>query len=460
MRPPAGIVAAVALWVAGFGVSPSAQAQDVLTLDSALAWTLRRHPMALAAEAVEQRGVAELQRARGAYDPTLRGSFDRKDYLGTEYFQYGQGGVDWQSPYAFKVEGGREWADGVFVNPERTVPDAGQAYLSVKLPLLQGLLTDKYRIDVEQGELAIGRNRAAAEVIRNELRYDVAVAYAQWAFAKTQLAIYRATEDLLLDYLASTRELVALGEKPAVDTLEASIYLVDQRLTSQQAEVDVRVAAQELAALYFPLALSDVPPEGALDYLLPLLIANVTRNPELARLRLEVADLELERRLKREYLKPQLDVGYSILGDGFELAPESEKVNDRNFLTRAYKVGAEFRYPLLNRRARGDVALAEIKLAESGGKLEAKRQELVAKAEAYRDAVLAYEAQLRDVDDLIAQADRLLQAERALFELGEGTQFLLNVRAQSLQKARLTANKLAFARAKAIASYRQAVGVW
>ena len=440
--------------------APSLQAQEALSLDTMLAWVMREHPMARMARVVAERGPAQLLAARGAYDPTLKGSFDRKDYLGTEYFQYIQGGATWQSPYAVKVEAGREWADGVFFNPERTVPDAGQAYISVKLPLLQGLLNDKYRTDVEQGRNDVDRYRAAAEVIRNDLAFDASLAYAEWAFAKTRLAIFRDTEELLSIYLANTRELVALGDKAAVDTVEALVYLVDQELNTQQAAVDVNVAAQSLAAFYFlPFAARD-PLDLSRAIVAPPDIVSVTNNPELERLRRDVVDFQLERVLKREYLKPQLDVGYSILGDGFELAPESSKVDDRNFFTRAYKVGAEFRYPLFNRSARGEVALAELKLAEAGAKLETKRQQLLAKAQAYRDAVAAYDAQLIDVERLIQQAENLLEAERELFALGETTQFLLNARAQSLQKARLTANKLAFARAKAILNWRQALGVW
>ena len=433
-----------------------------LTLDSAAAWTLRRHPLALAAEAVERRGPAELMRARGAFDPTLRGSYDRKDYLGTEYFEYGQAGLDWQTPFAVKLEAGREWAEGVFLNAERTVPDAGQAYLGVKLPLLRGLLVDKYRTGVRQGEVAVDRNRAAAEVIRNELRYDLAVAYTEWARALAQLRVYEATEDLLADYLANTRGLVAGGEKPAVDTVEAALYLTDQQLTTQQAAVEAQLRSQDLTALYFPLAEGLlVPPEAALLVRFPVdLGLRVTDNPELAELRAEIAQLELERRLKREYLKPQLDVGYAILGDGFQLAPDAEKVADRTFLTRAYKVGAEFRYPIPNRAARGDVRLADIKLAEAAGKLEAKRQQLVAKATANRAAALQYEAQLVRVDELLAQARALLAAERELFELGESTQFLLNQRAQNVQKAQTTRLKLLALRAKAIWAWRQAMGAW
>ena len=441
-----------------FSVSPLLS--QVLTLEEATAWAMQNHPMALAAEAVELRGPAELLRARGAFDPTLQGGFERKDYLGSEYFTYTNAGLEWQSPYAFKLEGGRESAEGIFINPEQTVPEAGQAYLSVKLPLLQGLLYDKYRGGVDRAEASTLRNLAAAEIIRNELRYDIAVAYTNWALARAQVEVYRETQDLLLDYLRNTRGLVAQGDKPAVDTLEASIYFVEARLDAEQAAVDAQVASQDLLALYFPLDQNAVPTPDFFDRALPQLDLSVVGHPQLAEIRASFAELEVERRIKREYLKPKLDVGYSILGDGFNLAPQDEKVEDRSLFTRAYKVSADFRYPILNRTARGDVQLTDIKLAETGGKLEAKRQELVAKAQAYANAALSYEAQISEVNRLIDQSRGLLEAERQLFQLGESTQFLLNQRAQNLQKARITRAKLLSLRLKAIWSWRQATARW
>ena len=229
----------------------------VLRLNTVMDWVMTEHPLALAADAVEARGPAALLAAQGAFDPNLQADFERKEYLGTEYFEYADAGLSWQSPYAFKVEGGRQWAEGVYISGDRFVPDAGQGYLAIKVPLLQGLITDKYRIGVQQGRLAVDLNRAAAEVIRNELRYDVAVAYAFWAYATRVFEISAETEALINQRLRDTRGLFLEGDKPAVDTLEAAIALANQILTTQQALVDVTVSAQNLRALYWVL------PEGA-----------------------------------------------------------------------------------------------------------------------------------------------------------------------------------------------------
>ena len=441
-------------------VAPSESFAAPLTLDEVNDWVMREHPLALAAAAVEARGPAELLAARGAFDPTIQGDFDRKEYLGTEYFQYADAGLSWQSPYALKLEGGRQWAEGTYINPERRLPDAGQAYLSLKLPMLQGLLIDKYRIGVQQGRLAVDLNRAAADVIRNELRYDIAVAYANWAYATRVLQISEETEGLIRQRLSDIRGLFAEGDRPAVDTLEAAIALANQTLTTQQAIVDQSVAGQDLRALYWVLPEGAQPDLEALRPTLPLDTARVAQHPQLVELRNQVAQQELQRRLYREYRKPRLDASYTILGDGFDLTPADESgAGPGDFLTSAYK-GLTFRYPILNRQARGQLQLADLKVTETAAKLEAKRQQLDAKSRANLQAALAFERQVADVEQLVEQTRALLSAERELFGLGESTQFLLNSREQSLQKALQTLAKVEYSRAKAIFAYRQATASW
>ncbi len=435
----------------------SAPAQE-LSLQEVLDWTLDEHPAAELAAAVEARGVAELMAARGAYDPTVTAGADHKSYLGTEYFTYGDVGLSWQSPLALKLEAGRQWADGTYLNQERTVPADGQAYLSLKLPVLQGLLTDKYRTEVAQGKLAVDRNRAAANVIRNELRYDVTVAYAEWVYAERVLLISRETESLIEQRLSATRDLYQQGDKPAVDTLEATVALANQRLNRQEAVVALTLAQQTLQTLYWPLRDESRPANQAGATLqLPFDTISPMRNPALTELRVTAAQLSLEQRLKREYRKPELNLSYSLLGDGFDLAPGSEELgHDR--IGAGYKLGATFRYPLLTRTARANQQITALKVAETRAKQAVKTAELQRAATGYRQAVRAFDAQLQDAEALVEQTRTLLTAERELFGLGESTQFLLNSREQTLQKALLTVEKLQLSRTKSAAAVWKSIG--
>ncbi|MTB53293.1 TolC family protein [Lewinella sp. W8] len=432
-----------------------------LSLDQAVNWALENHPLGIMANAVEERGPAALMRSRGNLDPKLFSTYDRKQFQGTEYFDYGEAGVEWQSPAALKFSAGYQFADGTYLNDELVVPSAGQAYLAVKLPLLQGLLVDETRTDLRQGDLEVDRNRADANIIRNELRYDLALRFADWAYTERILEINRETLRLIEQRFRDTQGLFEQGDKPAVDTLEVYVSLGTQRLTVQQAEVDARLARQAFNELYWPmdentrpLTLDDrwtsIPEAGGW----------LMQHPDLLEKQIALAQTQLEQRLKREKLKPKLDVGYYLLGDGFDISPVPVGGENGGFFTRAYKLDAKFSYPIFNRKARGDVQLGQLKITESTAKIDAKQQALITKADAYRDAVRQYDSQLAAGQDLGRQAEALLQAERRLFSLGESTQFLLNSREQSLQKARLTVAKLAFSQIKAVLTYRYVTAQW
>ncbi|SEP58501.1 Outer membrane protein TolC [Neolewinella agarilytica] len=435
------------------------KAQKAISLEEMLAWAEANHPMGELADAVAERGEAALLQARGAFDPKLSGTYDLKEFKSTEYFNYGEAGVEWQSPYAVKIAGGYQFARGTYLNDERTVPANGQAYLAVKLPLLQGLITDAARIGRERGMLAMDRQQAMADVIRNELRYDLATRYAAWLYAERAVAINQETEELINVYLENTRGLFQQGDKAAVDTLEASVYLNTQRQATRQAQVDADLARRSLSELYWPLEFTDIPNGLRPEWLMVIPTGNwAATHPELQEARLTVNDYQLQERLKREMLKPTLDVSYYLLGDGFDL-PAGDDQNG-GLLDRAFKVGAKASYPIFNRKARGGVQEAELKIREGAAKLSAKTQSLEQKSAAYQDAIAAYNQQLSAAGQLADQSRRLLEAEQELFSLGESTQFLLNARQQNFQKALLNLEKLRFSRNKAVVTLRYLIAEW
>ncbi|TXF90442.1 TolC family protein [Neolewinella aurantiaca] len=425
-----------------------ASAQNILSLEEVKAWVMSNHPLAQTADAVEERGIAEALASRAALDPKIDIAYDRKDFKGTEYYDYGKAEVSWQSPYALKIAGGYQVAEGTYLNAERTLPEQGQAYLALKLPLLRGLLTDETRIGLRKGELAADRQRAAADVIRNDLRYDLRVRYLEWAFTDASVILNEEIEAALQQRLVDYRQLVRQGDKPAVDTLEATVYLGLQRQAVAAARVDRDLAGQALAELYWPLTPNDSPEAFPVSVgPLPDTSA-LARHPQLTELSLALADARLSLELKNEARKPTLNLEYYLLGDGFDL-PETD-----NVLSEAYKMGLTASYPLLNRKARAGAQLAQLKVVESGNKLTDKSQALRTKALAYRQAIEDYTSQIASGELLADQAARLLAAEQELFALGESTQFLVNTRQQALLKARLSVVKLRFAREKLVATYR------
>lgn len=425
-----------------------AAAQKEMPYATVETWVMNEHPLARMADAVEDRGAAEALAGRAGLDPKFKLEYDRKDFKNIEYFDYGKAEVRWQSPFALQIAGGYQVAEGTFLNEERTLPSNGQAYLALKLPLLRGLLTDATRIGLRRGELAVERQRAAADVIRNEIRYDIRQRYLRWIFANRAVELNQEIEAALLQRLIDYRELVRQGDKPAVDTLEATVYLGTQRQAVAVSVAEEDLARQSLAELYWPLEPGEVPtPFSPLLQQLPD-TSSLVNHPQLRQLALQLADSRLSQELKIEALKPELTAEYYLLGDGLGV-PETQ-----GLLLESYKLGVTASYPILNRKARAGAQLAELKVIESQNKLLDKSQALRTKAFAYRSAIARYTAQIEAGNILAQQAARLLAAEQELFGLGESTQFLLNTRQQALLKARLDVVKLIYTRDKLVATYR------
>ncbi|MEM9929100.1 MAG: TolC family protein, partial [Bacteroidota bacterium] len=216
------------------------------------------------------------------------------------------------------------------------------------------------------------------------------------------------------------------------------------------------LAQQALAEMYWPLLENDVPVPLTTAFMLDIPEpGTVETHPEIRQLALKLADVSLQRDLKREQLKPELNLSYYLLGDGFGL-PEL----DGSPFAESYKFGLTARYPILNRKARAGLQEGRLKVIESEAKLGAKTQSLSTKATAYYTAAERYLELLNSGRILAQQARALLEAERELFRFGESTQFLLNQREQTFLKSQVDVAKLKLSRAKAIVTYRYLRAVW
>ena len=130
------------------------------------------------------------------------------------------------------------WTNGVFLNPESTLPANGQAIAGIELPLVQGLLFDQRRAQLQQAELYHQANEIERQNIINDLLLKAIETYWQWAFFYERRTIYNTALELAENRLQLVKESFLQGDKPAIDTLESLIQVQNRRLALQQAQVD------------------------------------------------------------------------------------------------------------------------------------------------------------------------------------------------------------------------------
>lgn len=406
------------------------------------------HPISRHASLLLEQGAQELLYARGGFDPKLSAEQDQKVFGGSDYYSYGRGGVKIPTAWGVALKAEYDWTDpnGLYYNPDRRIPEGGQAVLGIELPLLRGLLFDEARSDWRQAQLGQDRYRAIADELRNALFMDANKAYWDWSYAYHSREIAREARTYSYERLTGIRESFRAGDNPAIDTLEAFLQWQSWELEVQEANLQLNHAVAKIQALLWeqngqPVnwQANWVPQHPALLERQPDLATlqqQVQEHPSLRAYRLQQQQLAIERRWKVEQYKPELTFNYNFLADRLNFNPEGEAGLD-NLLTNNYKWGFTFNAPLLLRKERAGVALTDIKIAQTDWKQQQKQQELSTKLTAYWQEWQNRNRQLQLSESVVENYRTLMEAERVKFRLGESSVFLLNSRQQKLLASQL-----------------------
>jgi outer membrane protein TolC len=394
------------------------------------------HPMAAQANLQRQFGEASVLRARGAFDPVVYTDYQQKMFNDSEYYQLLDGGLKVPTWFGLEFKGGYEQTEGVYLNPEHNTPTGGLLYAGVSLPIGQGLFIDQRRAGLRMAQIYRESTEAIRLEMLNDLLYEAGSAYWEWFAAYHTVQVFENTLDLAIERLEAVKVSARIGELPAIDTVEAGIQVQNLQLSLQQAQLDYR-NARELLAVYlwadgmvpleleettFPAPLVEVPATEVDPDLLNELNTLVENHPILRQYRYKLDELRIDQRWKREQLKPELNLQYNFLNEA--LFGETWGT----FSPNNYKVGLEFKMPLLLRRERGNLQITNLKIQETELELSNKSAFLFFKAVA---ALNTWELSKQQVDlytQTVNDLNRLLNGERQLFDLGESSLFLVNTR--------------------------------
>lgn len=442
--------------IANWAYGQQASSDPVLPLDAVRERVLAHHPMAQQANLLDQQAAAKLRTARGGFDPKAYADWKTKSFKGTEYFTISESGLKVPTWYGLELKGAYKTARGTYVNPENGLPAVGQGVVGVKASVLRGLFIDERRATLQQARILQARNEAEKQMIRNELLWEATQAYWAWWAAYQQWQVFqRAVEN------AEQRQIAVVasfeqGDKPAIDTLESFVQVQNRRVEGQQAELDFRKAGLILSNFLWqdgeiPLELEDNTIPMALETTaaqLPFQIPEVINNldqqhPDLRRYQLKISELEIDRRLAAEQLKPKLDLEYNFLGNGLDFNYQSG--NDAalgNLITENYQMGLRFEMPLFLRKERGKLQQADIKLLDAGYDLQQKRLSINNKILAYYAEWQTTQNQLELYRQNVANYETLLEAELLKFNIGESSIFLINSRENKLIDAQLKLIKM------------------
>ena len=424
-------------------------AQDstsVMSLSEYLGYVKSFHPIVKQANLIINESEAKLMKARGAFDPKLEVDYDRKIFKNTEYYDRLNASFKIPTWFGVELKGNFEENTGDFLNPQAFVPEDGLYSAGISVPIARGLLTNSRMAMLRQSRLYVKQAQADRQLLVNTILYDATVTYFNWLKTYNEKRVYQ-------DFLTNAemrfngiKKSFEVGDKPAIDTLEARIALNNRKLNLEKSRIKFVKSSLELSNYLWlngntPIEIQDlvIPDANTFDTIdvtlntsgLDIESFDIENHPKLQSLDYKFQSLNIEKRLKLNNLLPQIDLQYNFLSQTPEVV--------RSFSTSAYKSGVNMSFPLFLRKERGDLKLAKIKLQDTKFEIQNTRVSLKNKIDAINQELDSYILQNDYTDTIVDDYSKMLTAEERKFFLGESSLFLVNSRESKLIDAKLKA---------------------
>jgi outer membrane protein TolC len=408
-----------------------------------LGFVKKYHPLVKSANLNINQAQANLLMARGAFDPKIEVDYDKKQFKEKEYYSILNSSFKIPTWYGIELKAGFENNEGVFLNPENSVPNQGLGSLGISIPLGQGLFINQRMAALRQAKIQINLSNAERQLQAIEVLYDASIAYFNWKKNFTEVQLYKEYFKNASIRFVGVTKLIINGDKPAIDSVEAGIVVRNRELSLEDSQLKLAKAKLELSNFLWlensvPLELQEslIPEENLENNIQDILKINaletanlnIEDHPKINALQNKINLLEVDRRLKANLLLPKVDVGYSYIS-------EPSYFNNTDFEN--YKIAVNFAFPLFLRKERGSLRITKFKIQDAQYTLESERLQLKNKINAQQTEIISLEKQRDLLIKLIQDYLTMLQSEERLFNFGESSIFLINSRENSLVTSQL-----------------------
>ncbi len=417
----------------------------VFSLENMYASMLEFHPIVKQTRLLGDMAQQEVRLARGAFDPKLETRLNVKEFDDKEY--YNEWIAAFTVPLWFPIDPkiGIERNRGAFVDPENSLPDEDnnrQLFTGISLPLGRGLFTDDRRAALQQAKLFTEMAEAEQIKLINKILLEAAKDYWQWYYSFFNYRLMSKNTAIAEEIFRRVKLNSTFGEASAIDTVQAKITL-QQRLVERQEAYLEFINSGIIVSNYLwdnegrPLQLSDnvapvlVQNDGELlsiQTLEDLTIQARQNHPELTKLNVKLGQLDIDRRLAAEYLKPKLDLSYNFLNQPITPAGEFQTFTFLN----DYKFGLDFAMPILIRKERAKLAQTKIKIRGTEYERSQTEREIVNQINITYNQLVNTNNILEQQTAVALNYERLLTGELLNLENGESDLFKINVQQEKL----------------------------
>ncbi|UQD55089.1 TolC family protein [Flavobacterium sp. K5-23] len=438
------------LGYAVFGQEPNNSTQVLLdntskefTYNEYLGYVKKYHPLVKNANLEINKAQANLMMARGGFDPKIEVDFKEKQFKNKEYYSILNSSFKIPTWYGIEIKAGFDNNEGVYLNPENTVPNQGLTSLGISIPLGQGLFINQRMADVRKAKIQMQLSQAERKLQAIAVLYDASVAYFNWKKNFNEVKLYETYSSNAQIRFNGIRSLIKAGDKPAIDSIEAGIIVKNRLLSLEDSQLKLTKSKLELSNFLWldntiPLELSDeITPESQLEFTIQETLKtndlldnefSINNHPKINALESKIDILTVEKKLKANMLLPKIDVGYSYLAEPSYID---------NYQFEDYKIGLNFYFPLFLRKERGSLKLAKYKIQETEFILSLEKVQLSNKINAQKIEIQSLQKQKNIIKGLVKDNATMLLSEERLFSFGESSLFLINTRENNLVSAQL-----------------------
>ena len=404
---------------------------------------LVNNPAAQSADNVSKIAKFQYNAMRGNYDPQLKGSHENKTFIGKNYYSIINAEISQPIFTSQSIKLGYDYGIGNNINPELQTSVNGLPYLGMEASILQGLMFDKRRANVLKAKYYVSYANSDRDAQLNELLFESSVSYFDWIYFVKQRSINSYFLSLAQQRFQGVEQLVIQGERPSVDTIEASLFIQSRMLEIQQSDIEIQKQTNQIASFNWEnsnpsqLSMQFISDDSLESYyemaklkVSQYLYIDSVSNPIIRKYTHYQEILDVDKRLKKEMIKPKLDVNYNFL------STNNSQFNPI-FSTNNYKWGVNVSFPLFMRNSVNEYRVS--KLISYNNKLELlnKDNELKFKIEVIQKTISLLSEQILNAEKTVAYSQLLVDAEKQRFNIGESSLFLINSRESKWLEASL-----------------------
>ena len=383
----------------------------------------------------------ELIKAKGHFDPSIE-AITRSQPAGGYINNYGDMQFNLPTLYnGLKLFAGYRNGEGNWpIYYQNYLTNSGGEYRAgLSFPLLRDRGIDKERTDLLTSAQSILMKQQDAEAVKIKIYQEAITAYWQWVEAGLQLKTFRQLLMLAKKRQEAIEKQAAQGALPKLAISENMQQIVQREQLLNQGRMIFEQAGVNLSLYYRDKQGNpEIPDEHTLPSLATASIsgrrskAPLMAHPGIQKLETYAGIMKLKRELARNELLPHLDAtAYTFKQNGTGGYPL--------LIPQAAMIGLSFKFPLLQREAKGNLIRAQTELTQVSLEKNFLYDQLNTQ---YSKILIGIKRSVQQVSLLkreLSLAEKVQQGETKKFFQGDSTLFLVNQREQSTTQVQLNA---------------------